>query len=329
MKHRLLIFCDAEEDYARHMTEYLRRKGDFPWEVRLYTQMGELKGVEGEIDLLLIAESVYTDLPVEIYARQTVVLNEGGNRPQGKVVSIDKYQSAEGVKQLLLDLYGETCVPCGEAVKGSQQVKLIGMYSPVRRCLQTTFALTYGQLLAQKHRTLYISFEYYGGRQEWTENAEEGLAELLYFLQEEGNFFSHAKTIVRKMGELDYVAPMINGQNLLYVTLQEWRRFLQLLAQWGEYEFIILDLSESMQGLFELLRLCDRVYTLTKEDPIARCKVSQYEQLLSLQEFEDVKKKTAKYVLPLFRKLPGELEQFTRGELAEYVKELLYKEESA
>jgi hypothetical protein len=122
---------------------------------------------------------------------------------------------------------------------------------------------------------------------------------------------------------------MINGEKLLYVTWQEWQSLLQKLAESGEYEFIVLDLSENMQGLFQVLRLCDRVYTLVKEDKMARCKVNQYEQLLALQEFEDVKRKTNKYVLPVFRKLPGEIEQYTKGELADYVRDLLYKEESA
>ena len=103
--------------------------------------------------------------------------------------------------------------------------------------------------------------------------------------------------------------------------------FKMALAQ--SYDFIILDLSESVQGLFEILRLCSRVYTIVKEDSMAKCKVTQYEQLLSLQEYEDVKRKTAKYVLPLFRKLPVEVEQYTKGELAEYIRELLYKEEIA
>lgn len=329
MKHKLLVFCDAEEDYAQHMTEYLRRKGDFPWEVRVYTQMGEVKELEKEIDVLLVAESVYATLQEEICANQIIVLCENGTFQKGKVVSIDKYQSAEKVRQRLLELYGEERVigRIGEA--GVRQVKMIGMYSPVRRCLQTTFALTYGQLLAEKHKTLYLSFEYYGERQEWTEPQEDGLSKLLYFLQEDNSFLTHVRTTVRKLGNLDYVAPMINGEKLLYVTQQEWQTLLKKLADSGAYEYIVLDLSENMQGLFEVLRLCDRVYTIVKDDMMARCKVNQYEQLLALQEYEDVKRKTAKYVLPVFRKLPGDIEQYTKGELADYVREMLYKEESA
>ena len=90
-----------------------------------------------------------------------------------------------------------------------------------------------------------------------------------------------------------------------------------------EYEYVILDLSESMQGLFDILRLCDRIYTLTREDRIARAKLLQYEQVLALHEYEDVMDKTRQLNLSHIRRLPEELELLTRGELADLVKGLL------
>ena len=67
---------------------------------------------------------------------------------------------------------------------------------------------------------------------------------------------------------------------------------------------------------------------LVKEDPVARCTIDQYEQILSLYEYDDVKDKTKKCHLPLFRRLPDQIEQFTRGDLAEYVRDLIEEEES-
>ena len=37
-----------------------------------------------------------------------------------------------------------------------------------------------------------------------------------------------------------------------------------------------------MQGLFEILRMCRHVYTLTREDRIARGKLLQYEQVYGI-----------------------------------------------
>lgn len=329
MEHKLLVLCDPEEDYLQHMADFLRRKKQAPWEVVAYTKPEELLKLEEKIEILMISESAYGAFVDKLPVKLPVLLNESGVIQGHVAVNIDKYQEAEKVRQAVWTYYMEREEDFFPGLETEHRTQFIGMYSPVRRCLQTTFALTYGQLLAEKYRTLYISFEHYGDRQEWDEGEKDGLSKLLYFLQEENGFLAHARTVVRRLGNLDYVAPMLNGQNLLFVTAQEWVKLLGRLADSGEYDFIILDLSESMQGLFEVLRLCNRVYTIVKEDPLARCKVTQYEQLLALQEYEDVKRKTAKYVLPLFRKLPAEMEQYTKGELAEYVRELLYKEDIA
>lgn len=329
MEHKLLVLCDPEEDYLQHMAEYLRKNKQAPWEVIAYTKPEELLKLEENIEILIISESAYEVFVDELPVKLLVLLNESGVI-QGQIsINIDKYQEAEKVRQAVWTYYMEQEEELLPGLAAKNNTQFIGMYSPVRRCLQTTFALTYGQLLAEKYRTLFLSFEYYGDRPEWTDAEQDALSKLLYFLQEEKGFLLHTKAVIRRMGNLDYVAPMLNGQNLLFVTVQEWLKLLQKLAESGEYRYIIMDLSENMQGLFEILRSCSRVYTIVKEDPIARCKITQYEQLLSLQEYEDVKRKTAKYVLPLFRKLPSEVEHYTKGELAEYIRELLYKEEIA
>ena len=99
--------------------------------------------------------------------------------------------------------------------------------------------------------------------------------------------------------------------------------FLQKIEELEEYEYVILDLSESMQGLFEILRLCTKVYTLTREDRIAQSKLLQYEQILALYEYGDILGKTKRLSLSHIRRLPEELDQLTKGEMAEMVRGLV------
>lgn len=329
MKHKLLVLCDPEEDYAQHMADYLCKRKEGLWEVLVYTRPEDLSYIDRSIDVLLIAESVYEIFAGRVTAGLTVLLNESGVLCGEDIINVNKYQEAEKVHRAIYKHYTEEKQEEVPIVQGENHTKIIGMYSPIKRCLQTTFALTYGQLLAGKHTTLYLSFEYYTWRQEWEDGAEDGLSKLLYFLPQEKNFTACMKSLIRKVGGLDYITSMERGENLLYVSAQEWLRLIQTIADSGEYEYIILDLSENLQGLFELLRLCNRIYTIVKEDNSARSKILQYEQLLQLQHYEDVRSRTAMCCLPVFHKLPDTLEQYTKGELAEYVKELLYKGEEA
>lgn len=320
----VMVLCDGEEEYARLMTDYLKRHRELPWEIHTYTAVNILLGEEWEshIVLLVVAESAYTEELKRLQPQEIVILNESGVMRWEGMRHINKYQQADSVLRELLDIYAElvTVALPGPVVKGKSC--FIGMYSPVRRCMQTSFALTMSRMLSEEGRTLYLNFEHYAGSAELLPGAGmRDLADLLYFLNaEKDKFRIRMQAMVRQMGKLDYVPPMKSGQNLLTVTSGEWMQLLQKIAETGEYDYVILDLTESMQGLFDILRMCTRVFTLTGKDGIAQSKLLQYEQILALYEYEDVWNKTKKCQLPKMRNLPASLEQYTKGDLAEYVR---------
>ena len=172
-----------------------------------------------------------------------------------------------------------------------------------------------------------MNFEHYAGLGELLPKAQQlDMADLLYFLNtEKEKFRIRMRTMVQQLGNLDYIPPMRAGQNLLPVTAEEWTGLLEKIEDLGEYEYVILDLSESMQGLFDILRKCKKVFTSVGKDRMAERKLMQYEQLLALSEYEDVLEKTEKLDLTEIHRLPEELEQLTRGELAEVAKKIAVK----
>ena len=323
----ILVLCDAEEEYAQLMTDYLKKQRDLPWELHTYTNMEELMGKERgmQIAVLVAAESVFCEEIKTLQPGCIVILNESGVLRWPQLCNVNKYQRAENVMKELLEIYMSNTEELLPLLIRSGQTKFVGIYSPVRRCLQTSFALTLSQLLAQKHTTLYLNFEHYAGITELLPDLQtRDMADLLYFLSAEGSRFRlRFQTILQKKGKLDYIPPMKAGQNLLTVTAEEWLNLLHKIQEYGEYEYVVLDLSESIQGLFQLLQRCIKIFTLTKDDMIARSKLLQYEQLLELCQHQDILEKTEKLILPKFRRLPDEVEQYTRGELAEYVQGLI------
>lgn len=323
---KVMVLCDTEEEYAQQMSEFLKKHKNLPWELHTYTSVEELRREEkGAVNMLVVAESAYCDELQALMPKRLVVLSESGVARWEKLTYVDKYQEAEEVLKCLLGIYMEIAdVQLPRLQKGSG-TKFIGNYSPVRRCMQTSFSLAMSQMLAREHPTLYLNFERYAGNTELLPDAQTlDLADLLYFLNADRDKFKlRMQTMLKRKGNLDYIPPMKAGQNLLTVTGEEWMGLLQKIEELGEYEYVILDLSESMQGLFEILRLCTKVYTLTREDRIAKSKLLQYEQLLALYEYEDVLEKTKRLNLSHIRRLPEELEQLTKGDLANLVKGLI------
>ena len=323
----VLVLCDREEEYAQLLTEFMRRHRELPWSVRTYTDVEELMREEKgrPIDVMAVSERTYQQKLSALRPLRTVILNESGLMKWKEFVNVDKYQQAQNVLQSILEVYMEIADIVLPRMSGHAATQFIGIYSPVRRCMQTTFALTLSQMLAVKHRTLYLNFEHYVGISELAaEVGARDMADLLYFVMaEKDKFRLRLQTIVRHRGNLDYVPPMKSGQNLLSVSPQEWNRLFQKIDELGEYDYVVMDLSESMQGLFDILRLCTKIFTLTKRDKIAQGKLSEYEYLLNACAYEDILKKTCRCMAPRVNRVPEEIEQYTRGEMADFVRDFV------
>lgn len=330
MKKKILALCDSEKDYLDSMADYLEGRGDFPYELRTYSGPEKLVefGQKERIEVLLVAESDFTYEVSALDTGSTLLLNESGTVCGDMVRNIDKYQKAEGIWQEILEHYAESLSEEGKRLKSAERAKIIGLYSPVRRCLQTSLALTLGQALAEKKKVLYISFEHYAGwNQLLDKNVKGDLTALLYFSKEaDMKFAGRLSALTRRIGRLCYIPPAYAGENLIYVTGMEWQTLIGRIAELGGYDYLVLDLSESIQGTFELLRMCDRIYTIIREDEQARSKLAQYETLLAESEYGDVLEKTSRKLLPQFARLPERIEQYTGGELAEYVRKLVREE---
>ena len=323
---RILVLCDTEEEYAQLMTDFLQKQKNMPWELRTYTDVQELlrTGLEKE-SLLVVAESAYTEDLLQLSPARLVVLNESGLMRWENINYVDKYQKAENVLRFLLETYMEIADNPLPRLQKSCKTVFIGNFSPIHRSMQSSMALTLGQLLAKEHSTLYMNFEHFAGFAELIPDMQTyDMADLLYFLStDKEKFRLRLQTMLKHIGQLDYIPPMKSGQNLLTITAAEWLSLFQKIEELGQYEYVILDLSECMQGLFQILRLCKKVFTVTREDKIAQSKLLQYEQLLSLCEYEDVLENTKHLSLSHIHRLPEELEQLTKGELAELVRKLM------
>lgn len=330
MKHKILAICDTEEGYAFRMAEYILEKVKLPYTLHLFTAVEELEKFAGreEIEILLIAENAWRMIREEFVRSQVAqmfVLQESGQVEQDEVCRIDKYQSPEKVVQRMLDVIADGGGWKELPEAADTAVKMIGIYSPVKRCLQTSFALTLGQLLAKEHRTLYLNFEMYSGLGELLQrDYQTDMLDVMYYFQSAKEKLAlRLPTIIQNAGGLDYIPPMQYALGIREVSGEQWLALCRDIAAIGEYEYMILDLDDGIDGLFDLLKSCQKIYTITKDDPIAMAKLRQYEQMLQFGELEEITEKTVKCRFPVFKQLPESLDMMTHGELAGYVKSII------
>lgn len=334
MKKNILAVCDGEQEYACHFLDYLSQPGireSFPFEVRAFTDQSAMESFceKNRVQLLLISQPIY-EKRERWQADSVLVLTESGGGPPGAPGTdapyIGKYQSMEAMIRRIMELSAQAgLLPPAVQPKEPGKMTLLGIYSPVGRCLQTTFSFSLGQLLARKHKVLYLNFECFSGLEHMLRREfATDLSDLIYFLHnKDGRFPYRLEGMAQKINGLDIIPPAFSCLDLMQVEKAEWLALLDELEKSGLYEYVILDLSESIQGLFDILKRCNRVYTIVREDGFAQAKQEQYEELLACLKCQDILEKTRKCRLPLFRSLPAGLENLTRGELAGVVGKLI------
>jgi cell division protein FtsI/penicillin-binding protein 2 len=132
--------------------------------------------------------------------------------------------------------------------------------------------------------------------------------------------------MTEKMGKLDFLPPMESFIQIRSIRQEQWLDLFRSIEKVTEYEYCILDLSEQVDGILEVLRQCDLVFTITREDGFAEAKMRQYEALLKSTQYEDIFMKTRRCQLPVFRELPAGILLLTHGELAACVRSILEEE---
>lgn len=328
MNH-IMAICDMEEQYAAKLADYLNMKEGFPFEVRYFTSAKKLLhfSERQRVEIALVSEELSEELGKSETIEHMIFLHETVEFIHNDVRGVYKYQSCENLIQQVLGYLEE--LSCGGSIlRRKTTMKLIGLYSPVRRNLQTTFAFTLGQILARKSRVLYINLESFSGLGRMLEkNFSKDLSDILYYMKNgKTGLPCLLGSVVESINGLDILPPMLCQMDLINITSEEWLFFLSELEKNTEYEYMILDLSDSVQGLFEILRQCSHIYTLTGDDAFALAKARQYEEMLQQCKYEDVIRKTRQCQFPRFSYLPPKLDYMGMSELAKIIRRYIQED---
>lgn len=325
MKEISIAVCDTDERYALTLAGSISR--ELPFEV-LSSAFSSVENLHSflqkeSVDLVIITQSAFDPEIMKALPARLVILKETPDfAPEGAYM-IDRFQSRAALIKSVINALPEQMESYGRRSVKSWTV--IGIYSPVRKSLQTTFALSLGQMLARQHKTLYMNFESFSGFSGWMETEfESDITDLLYYYDcDPGKLGMKLPLMVHHLGDLDVLPPARGGTLSYEIRGEGWVSFMRALEQAADYEYLILDLTDSLGSLMEVMDYCDRIYTCVKNDSLSRAKLEEYEKWMESRSRGETLGKTIKFAFPEFKDLPDRPDMLTRCELAGFVKSII------
>lgn len=316
------VICDVQEEYAEHLLKILSEYFSGEYQFHLFYDFEKMKTFlqNSHPDVLLIGEEYKENLDSVSTGGSVIVLTEMSAKYAGeRDRMVFRYQSADDIVKEISGIIGRTMPSktVGDETEkrtarqkkggikirdepdtiGRQLVKgIIGIYSPIHRIGKTKYAIRLGRKLAKRVPVLYINMEGYSGMDYYFQDGTgKDLGDLLYCMkQERGDHGIKISAMTGQAGGMDYILPMENEQDLRSVKCEEWISLLDMIMEKCIYETIILDLGECVDGIYEILRKCERIYTPFIREGAAEAKLKQYENNLRLAGYGDILGRTVK-----------------------------------
>lgn len=311
---KIFAICDLDSHYVKNLMQYINSRQNIPLKLQAFTSPELLKEFAGQnsIELLLISAEAMDEEIAGLPVGKIVVLTEDGAVDLKGFPAVNRYQASGSLVQEVMQYYGTGNLAVAYAAAKLASTRLIGVYSPVKRCGKTSFAMALGEAYARNRKVLYVNLEDFSGfRGLFQKEYRMDISDLLYFYREEKQgMLKRIEEVAEHFHSMYYLPPAMCPADLRSVQPEEWREWFLLLLQ-SSYEVVIVEPGDCINGLEEILALCNKIYMPVKEDKISLAKLEEFDHYLLLAGWEALEDRIRRQVMPE----PGEAQD---GGLLEY-----------
>ena len=250
----------ADRRYANAFTEHGIQKEKGQVSVKVFTNEESLDyAVRNEKFDLLLIDGMCTNENVMSYDCRIAVLSHERYVRQEEYPSIFIYQKAEVVFRQIYELLSEKIIEdridCSAA---TDMPEIIGVYSPCFPLEREEFARAAASVLGEKEGLLFINLA------EFTEadySDDDGISELLFFIQQEGKLITYKLPALIRQTENYYSLPGVKHyQDLYSIEEEDIKRLMGQLGLVNNINKVIIDIGLTGDNSYSVMKYCGRIY---------------------------------------------------------------------
>lgn len=285
---RTMIICDSEVMYAKRLVERMLKEGCFDYRLQIFDSLLEVLDYsrKTKVSVLILGETVLNEKDVkegletalrEGRIEELYLLTEAmPEAAQKGCHAFYKYQAASVLIRQIKEVLGRK-YEAGSVADEHTGIMTIGFFSPMP-CIEKTILACFASLLVGQERGgMYINLEKYSGFEEvlLSETDKSMTEAVFYLLREEGIDRETIEGMFEGKDGIWYLPPInraVEFEGIKGDTFPKCiNRLKELVRENGmPQRFIFLEFSGETEGYRELLRLCDRLYFIEREDCISK-----------------------------------------------------------
>lgn len=329
MKKQKIAICDQDAEYTKQLVNYIAAKEKDSFEVTGFSDENLYRKNNENFDLLLYEETFFQNKEEAGRAQKTICLSNGEiSTEQENMRVLFKYQPADRILREIHAGIGKVAGSMDTKSIWRGEKQIFAVYSPWNHRLRTPFALTAAEQLSAGKKVLYLNFSICNGFcKSMGLEPDVDMGDLFYLLREdEEALLAKLKSGIYPLGSYQIIPPPSNPEHYMEWRKGEVRHFLEILLEKTDFEVLVLDMGCVMNGFFEVLDLCGRIWILKEHRTSKDSGIEELRELL-----EKFKAGLEERVEEVF--LPGgqawredgtiQVEEFYMGEVGNCVRRLL------
>lgn len=280
MKKLRVALCDECKEYAKAFQEYVMSEGCDVMEFEIYTSIEAYEQAENNKDIWLMTWQFYKERSqdefVVLLCDQQIPIDIDEKR------IIDKYQKAREIIKQLLYFWQEAdqSKELWKSVGGAKELRIV--YSPDGNDIQPFYTSILSRYLAKDKKVLYISLLEYGQLdEEWSEEGLRDISDLINMMENnQANLEIQLECVVEKDGNLARIPSAYNPANINEISKEQYSRLFNAILEETDYDILLLDMGNMMNGFFEYVERCSKLYCLSGTSSINRSKTEKFLKLI-------------------------------------------------
>jgi MinD-like ATPase involved in chromosome partitioning or flagellar assembly len=202
--------------------------------------------------------------------------------------ALNMFQPLHSLFEQALEFYAKLNPNASQKFKRDRKTMIASFYSSIGGSGKTAAALAAAHQLSQRRfNVLYLNMEAVCGNPlHQPGKEEEGVSNLLYYMRNNEKQLPARLEGLRKHSsslQIDYITGPSNVRDLLELTETDAKRLLQVLAETGRYDYIIVDMDCSVhERNLGILQESDYVYWMMQRND--QCIVKTHVALKFLQK---------------------------------------------